>query len=96
VTNKKVAIIFSISNVADDLGAVLKVFESQHLAILHIESRKSRTRDNEYEIFVDVEENGVDAKEVIEKAKNLTTNIYIQDGSKLRKTISLDKGDTRC
>ena len=70
--------------------------QRHHLAVLHIESRKSRTRDNEFEIFVGAEENGVDAKEVIEAAKPLTNSIHINEEPKLRKTVSLDKGNTKC
>ncbi|XP_054627694.1 tryptophan 5-hydroxylase 1-like isoform X2 [Dunckerocampus dactyliophorus] len=46
-------IVFSLKNQTGGLAKVLKIFQEKHINLLHIESRKSKGKDCEFEIFVD-------------------------------------------
>ncbi|NP_001263301.1 tryptophan 5-hydroxylase 1 isoform 2 [Mus musculus] len=49
----RVTLIFSLENEVGGLIKVLKIFQENHVSLLHIESRKSKQRNSEFEIFVD-------------------------------------------
>ncbi|EQB78900.1 hypothetical protein CB1_001443020, partial [Camelus ferus] len=49
----KTAVIFSLKNEVGGLVNALKLFQEKHVNMVHIESRKSRRRSSEVEIFVD-------------------------------------------
>ncbi|CAM1302652.1 Trh (predicted) [Pycnogonum litorale] len=48
------SVVFSLKNQVGGLVRALNVFQDNEVDILHIESRKSRHRDSQYEILVDV------------------------------------------
>ena len=70
--------------------------------MLHIETRKSRKHLNEFEIFVDVEgASEVGCADIVKELKRRVSSLVMHDGNfrpslNMRKTISLDKGDTMC
>ncbi|KAI1291017.1 Tryptophan 5-hydroxylase 1 [Halotydeus destructor] len=49
------AVIFSLHNQVGGLVRALRVFQELGINVLHIESRKSRRRDSEYEIYVNID-----------------------------------------
>ncbi len=75
-------------------------FQHSQVRILHLESRKSRHRESEYDIFADLDLNGITVNDVTKNLKPKVGSIYIQEKPKgmgsMGKTISLDKGDTKC
>lgn len=48
-------LIFSLTNQVGGLVRALRIFEELKIGIKHIESRKSKRRDSEFEIFVDID-----------------------------------------
>ena len=74
--------------------------QSKGSRVLHIESRKSRQSEKEYEIFVSME---VDKRscteEVVASLKPRFCSVLTAGGKQapaMKKTTSLDKGDTKC
>ena len=68
---------------------------------MHIESRKSRKHVGDYEIYVDVEcASDMIISDVIGGIKRRVLNVLLNDGqghlAAMRKTVSLDRGDTMC
>ncbi|XP_054164639.1 tryptophan 5-hydroxylase 1-like, partial [Oppia nitens] len=49
------AVIFSLKNQVGGLVRALRVFQEMDINVKHIESRPSKRRDSEYEIFVDID-----------------------------------------
>ena len=68
--------------------------QDKDVNILHIESRKSRKKEAEFEILVDLECDIKQLNEVMGALKEKVTNVMSHDGTGLRKTTSLDRGDT--
>ncbi|KAG8197899.1 hypothetical protein JTE90_020278 [Oedothorax gibbosus] len=52
---KGAAVIFSLRNQVGGLIRALRVFQENNANVVHIESRKSRKRPSQYEIYVDVQ-----------------------------------------
>ncbi|GFY53466.1 tryptophan 5-hydroxylase 1 [Trichonephila inaurata madagascariensis] len=52
---KGAAVIFSLRNQVGGLIRALRVFQENKVNVVHIESRKSRKRPSQYEIYVDVQ-----------------------------------------
>lgn len=48
-------LIFSLTNQVGGLVRALRVFQELDIGIKHVESRKSKRRDSEFEIFVDID-----------------------------------------
>lgn len=48
-------LIFSLTNQVGGLVRALRIFQELDIGIKHVESRKSRRRDSEFEIFVDID-----------------------------------------
>lgn len=48
-------LIFSLSNQVGGLVRALRIFQELDIGIKHVESRKSRRHDSEFEIFVDID-----------------------------------------
>ena len=48
-------LIFSLSNQVGGLVRALRVFQELDIGVKHVESRKSKRRDSEFEIFVDID-----------------------------------------
>uniref|UniRef100_A0A7N4PN04 Tryptophan hydroxylase 1 n=1 Tax=Sarcophilus harrisii TaxID=9305 RepID=A0A7N4PN04_SARHA len=53
----RAAIVFSLKNEVGGLVKALKLFQEKHVNLVHIESRKSKRRNSEFEIFVDCDTN---------------------------------------
>ncbi|XP_066556924.1 tryptophan 5-hydroxylase 1a isoform X2 [Amia ocellicauda] len=49
----RAAVVFSLKNEVGGLVKALKLFQENHVNLVHIESRKSKRRNSEFEIFVD-------------------------------------------
>lgn len=48
-------LIFSLSNQVGGLVRALRIFQELDIGIKHVESRKSKRRESEFEIFVDID-----------------------------------------
>ena len=48
-------LIFSLTNQVGGLVRALRIFQELDIGIKHVESRKSKRRDSEFEIFVDID-----------------------------------------
>lgn len=48
-------LIFSLTNQVGGLVRALRIFEELGIGIKHVESRRSKRRDSEFEIFVDID-----------------------------------------
>lgn len=48
-------LVFSLTNQVGGLVRALRIFEELGIGIKHVESRKSKRRDSEFEIFVDID-----------------------------------------
>ncbi|XP_070757916.1 tryptophan 5-hydroxylase 1-like isoform X2 [Enoplosus armatus] len=57
-------IIFSLKNEVGGLVKALKLFQEKHVNLIHIESRKSKRRDSDFEIFVDCDTDHEQLKEL--------------------------------
>ncbi|CAL8243261.1 unnamed protein product [Lota lota] len=53
----RAAIVFSLKNEVGGLVKALKLFQDKHVNLVHIESRKSKRRNSDFEIFVDCDSN---------------------------------------
>uniref|UniRef100_A0AAR2LBB3 tryptophan 5-monooxygenase n=1 Tax=Pygocentrus nattereri TaxID=42514 RepID=A0AAR2LBB3_PYGNA len=62
----RAAIVFSLKNEVGGLVKALKLFQENHVNLLHIESRKSRRRNSEFEILVDCDSNHEQLNEIIQ------------------------------
>lgn len=49
------AIIFSLKNQVTGLVRALRIFQEFNINVRHIESRKSKRKDSQYEIYVDID-----------------------------------------
>ncbi|KAK7912997.1 hypothetical protein WMY93_013208 [Mugilogobius chulae] len=57
-------ILFSLKNEVGGLIKALKLFQDKHVNLVHIESRKSRRRNSDFEIFVDCDSDHIQLKEL--------------------------------
>ncbi|TKC38470.1 hypothetical protein EI555_004661, partial [Monodon monoceros] len=71
--SSKMAVVFSLKNEVGGLVKALKLFQEKHVNMVHIESRKSRRRSSEVEIFVDCECGKTEFNELIQSLKFQTT-----------------------
>ncbi|XP_035273887.1 tryptophan 5-hydroxylase isoform X2 [Anguilla anguilla] len=62
----RAAIVFSLKNEVGGLVKALKLFQENHVNLVHIESRKSKRRNSEFEIFVDCDSNHEQLNEIIQ------------------------------
>ncbi|XP_046890486.1 tryptophan 5-hydroxylase 1a [Hypomesus transpacificus] len=60
------AIVFSLKNEVGGLVKALKLFQENHVNLVHIESRKSKRRNSEFEIFVDCDSDHEQLNEIIQ------------------------------
>ena len=78
------------------------ICQDKEITVLHIESRKSRKHVGDFEVFIDVESTSVAAvSSVLGDIKRRVASVVLNDGGgrpalAVRKTISLDRGDTMC
>ncbi|EMP38261.1 Tryptophan 5-hydroxylase 1 [Chelonia mydas] len=83
----RAAVIFSLKNEVGGLVKALKLFQEKHVNLMHIESRKSRRRNSEFEIFVDCDSNMEQLNEIFHLLKshvnivsmNPTDNVTVQE-----------------
>ncbi|XP_077453036.1 tryptophan 5-hydroxylase 1a isoform X1 [Stigmatopora argus] len=62
----RATIIFSLKNEVGGLVKALKLFQQNHVNLVHIESRKSKKRNSEFEIYVDCDSNHEQLNEIIQ------------------------------
>ncbi|XP_072905383.1 tryptophan 5-hydroxylase 1 isoform X1 [Hemitrygon akajei] len=87
VERGRVAVVFSLKNEVGGLAKALRLFQEKHVNLLHIESRKSKRRNSEFEIFLDCDSNREQLSEIIQILKshvnvvtlNSPDNSYAQD-----------------
>ncbi|XP_013926081.1 PREDICTED: tryptophan 5-hydroxylase 1-like, partial [Thamnophis sirtalis] len=66
----RAAIIFSLKNEVGGLVKALKLFQEKHVNLVHIESRKSRRQNSEFEIFIDCDSNREQLDEIFHLLKS--------------------------
>ncbi|XP_061593089.1 tryptophan 5-hydroxylase 1-like isoform X2 [Cololabis saira] len=78
-------IIFTLKNEVGGLVKALKLFQEKHVNLVHIESRKSKRRDSDFEIFVDCNTEHEQLKELTQLLNKYTNIVEISpmDGSTL-------------
>uniref|UniRef100_A0A4W3I6R9 tryptophan 5-monooxygenase n=1 Tax=Callorhinchus milii TaxID=7868 RepID=A0A4W3I6R9_CALMI len=64
------AVVFSLKNEVGGLVKALKLFQEKHVNLVHIESRKSKRRSSEFEIFLDTDSNSEQLNEIIQILKS--------------------------
>uniref|UniRef100_A0A672NTP9 Uncharacterized protein n=1 Tax=Sinocyclocheilus grahami TaxID=75366 RepID=A0A672NTP9_SINGR len=62
----RAAVVFSLKNEVGGLVKALKLFQENHVNLVHIESRKSKRRNSEFEIFVDCDSNREQLHEILQ------------------------------
>ncbi|XP_052454249.1 tryptophan 5-hydroxylase 1-like isoform X1 [Carassius gibelio] len=63
----RAAVVFSLKNEVGGLVKALKLFQQEnHVNLVHIESRKSKRRNSEFEIFVDCDSNREQLHEILQ------------------------------
>ncbi|KAH0616689.1 hypothetical protein JD844_027997 [Phrynosoma platyrhinos] len=67
----KTAVVFSLKNEVGGLVKALRLFQEKHVSMVHIESRKSRRRSSEVEIFVDCDCSKKQFNELIQLLKKI-------------------------
>ncbi|GAB1295569.1 Tryptophan 5-hydroxylase 2 [Apodemus speciosus] len=75
--SSKTAVVFSLKNEVGGLVKALRLFQEKHVNMLHIESRRSRRRSSEVEIFVDCECGKTEFNELIQLLKSQTTIVTL-------------------
>nr|BAC04385.1 unnamed protein product [Homo sapiens] len=73
----KTAVVFSLKNEVGGLVKALRLFQEKRVNMVHIESRKSRRRSSEVEIFVDCECGKTEFNELIQLLKFQTTIVTL-------------------
>uniref|UniRef100_A0A3Q0RL11 Tryptophan hydroxylase 1b n=1 Tax=Amphilophus citrinellus TaxID=61819 RepID=A0A3Q0RL11_AMPCI len=73
-------IIFTLKNEVSGLIKALKLFQDKHVSLIHIESRKSKRRNSDFEIFVDCDTDHEQFKELTELLRKHTDIVEI-DGT---------------
>ncbi|XP_062326971.1 tryptophan 5-hydroxylase 1-like [Osmerus eperlanus] len=80
----RAAIVFSLKNEVGGLVKALRLFQEKHVNLVHIESRKSKRRNSDFEIFVDCDSGHEQLKDLTQLLKK-HTNI-----------VEMDPPDTYC
>lgn len=62
-------ILFSLKNEVGGLVKALRLFQDKHVNLVHIESRKSKRRNSDFEVFVDCDSDHVQLKELAQLLK---------------------------
>ncbi|XP_069760154.1 tryptophan 5-hydroxylase 2-like isoform X2 [Narcine bancroftii] len=68
---------FALKNEVGGLVKALQIFQEKHISLVHIESRKSKRRDSEVEIFVDCNSTKEDFNELIQLLKAHSTIVSL-------------------
>ncbi|XP_041860335.1 tryptophan 5-hydroxylase 1-like [Melanotaenia boesemani] len=82
-------IIFSLRKEVGGLIKALKLFQEKHVDLVHIESRKSKRRDSDFEMFVDCDTDHEQVKELIQLLRKHTDIVAI---TPLDNSMLLDHG----
>ncbi|XP_067104765.1 tryptophan 5-hydroxylase 1-like [Osmerus mordax] len=80
----RAAIVFSLKNEVGGLVKALRFFQEKHVNLVHIESRKSKRRNSDFEIFVDCDSGHEQLKDLTQLLRK-HTNI-----------VEMDPPDTYC
>ncbi|XP_060694431.1 tryptophan 5-hydroxylase 1 isoform X1 [Hemiscyllium ocellatum] len=102
VERGRVAVVFSLKNEVGGLAKALKLFQEKHVNLVHIESRKSKRRNSEFEIFLDCDSNREQLNEIIQILKshvNVVTlnppdNSYAHGGDVQIYSLNADEMET--
>jgi prephenate dehydratase len=70
---EKTSVIFAVKDEPGALYSILKTFADQNINLTKIESRPSKRKLGEYLFFMDFENKGADAEEVLAEMKEKTT-----------------------
>lgn len=62
----RASVIFSLKNEIGGLVKALKLFQEKHVNLIHIESRKSKRRNSEFEIFLDCDSSREQLNEIFQ------------------------------
>ncbi|KAG9466877.1 hypothetical protein GDO78_015941, partial [Eleutherodactylus coqui] len=62
----RASVVFSLKNEVGGLVKALKLFQEKHVNLIHIESRKSKRRNSEFEIFLDCDSNREQLNEIFQ------------------------------
>uniref|UniRef100_A0A8C8Z8F9 Tryptophan hydroxylase 1 n=1 Tax=Prolemur simus TaxID=1328070 RepID=A0A8C8Z8F9_PROSS len=73
----RATLIFSLKNEVGGLIKALKIFQEKHVNLLHIESRKSKRRNSEFEIFIDCDINGEQLNDIFHLLKSHTNVLSV-------------------
>ncbi|XP_050392270.2 tryptophan 5-hydroxylase 1 isoform X1 [Patella vulgata] len=76
---KTTSIVFSLRNQIGHLASALQIFQENNINVVHIESRKSRMKDAQYDIYVDVETDNIRLEELVNRLKKEVANITFND-----------------
>uniref|UniRef100_A0A8C5MN56 tryptophan 5-monooxygenase n=1 Tax=Leptobrachium leishanense TaxID=445787 RepID=A0A8C5MN56_9ANUR len=60
------SVIFSLKNEVGGLVKALKLFQEKHVNLIHIESRKSKRKNSEFEIFLDCDSSREQLSEILQ------------------------------
>ena len=78
------------------------LFQDKGTHVQHVESRKSRHVDKEYDVYLDVELLKSKIPDVKESLKTVVCSLTVSEVTRaapipaMKKTVSLDKGETKC
>ncbi|CAF3001783.1 unnamed protein product [Rotaria socialis] len=89
---KTTSFIFSIKNRVGGLARALKVFQENGINVVHIESRRSRRTNSEYEIYVDLEADRNRVNESMNQLKRQVSCVRF-DLNNLAESISQNNDD---
>ncbi|ELU12014.1 hypothetical protein CAPTEDRAFT_160919 [Capitella teleta] len=95
------AVIVSINDVYRELPGILNLVQNNGGSIQHLETRKSRQSEKDFDVFLDVKADKQQMSLVGQALKASYNTISFTESSKaapkasMKKTISLDKGDTK-
>lgn len=78
-THPRSAVIFSLRNQVGGLVRALRIFQEKEVNVMHIESRKSLKRPSQYEIFVDVDCEKNQMKDLIHALKHEVECISLEE-----------------
>ncbi|XP_010286274.1 PREDICTED: tryptophan 5-hydroxylase 2, partial [Phaethon lepturus] len=88
----KTAVVFSLKNEVGGLVKALRLFQEKHVSMVHIESRKSKRRSSEVEIFVDCDCSKKEFNELIQLLKFQTNIVSLNPPE----NIWTDEEDLEC
>uniref|UniRef100_G3UBE5 Tryptophan hydroxylase 1 n=1 Tax=Loxodonta africana TaxID=9785 RepID=G3UBE5_LOXAF len=74
---ERATLIFSLKNEVGGLIKALKIFQEKHVNLFHIESRKSKRRNSEFEIFVDCDINREQLNDIFHLLKSHTNVLSV-------------------